>query len=75
MNGMKAKVINDKLTLFTEPGGIHYVDWVSKGEIVEVLEGWEYDDRDWKDKRFVKVKIPNGKEGYCIIAGLTPIKG
>lgn len=71
---MKAKVIFDKLVVFTTPGGVHYVTWMDKGDICFITEGYEYSERPWKDKRFCKVVTPTGEVGFCAIAGLTPIK-
>lgn len=69
-----ARVINDQVTMFTKPGGHRYVDWVKRGETVYILEGYRYEERTWKDKRFVKVLNKRGNIGFCIIDGLTPIK-
>ena len=70
---IRCKVINDRMVVFTKPGGVNYVDWVDKGAVVEVTEGWKYEERPWKNKLFVKVKLSNGKEGYAIASALSPI--
>lgn len=40
------------------------------GDTVDVIEGWRYKDRKWKDKRFVKVLNGNAV-GYVLAAGLA----
>lgn len=69
---IRCKVINDRMVVFTKPGGVNYVDWTVKGETVYVTEGWKYDERTWKNKDFVKVKLSNGKEGFALASALTP---
>lgn len=69
-----ASVIYDHIVVFSKPGGVHYVCFLKRGDKVAITEGYEYNDRTWKDKRFVKVVCPNGEVGFCIIDGLTPIK-
>ena len=71
---MRAKCVYDKLVVFTKPGGHHYVDWMIKGETCEITEGYRYEDRTWKQKDFVKVKLNSGKEGYAFALGLSPIE-
>jgi hypothetical protein len=61
---MTATIAYDVATLFSTPGGVRYVQFLYSGEQVEILQGWKYEDRPWKDKRFIKVQAKSGKIGY-----------
>lgn len=70
---MKAQVIYRETVLWNSPGGTRYKDIAHFGDIVEVVEGWEYKSRTWKDKRFVKV-IYGNKMGFINVNALSPYK-
>lgn len=71
---MTAKVIFDRLIVFKEPGGTTYVTMLYKGDTVNIIKGYAYEERIWKDKQFVQIMTPGGKVGYATIHALTPIK-
>jgi hypothetical protein len=71
---VKARVIYDRVVVFDRPGGVHYTTFVYKGDMVTVIEGWEYDQRDWKDKQFVKVLCPDGNTGYMNAHSLQEVR-
>lgn len=70
---MKAKVLKNRLVVYKKPGSPRYLTWLEKGDIVDIVEGFRYDDRPWKDKRYVKVQLEDSREGFCIAGGLSPI--
>jgi hypothetical protein len=41
------------------------------GDEIEVLDGWNYESRTWKDKRFLKAQA-KGKIGYILASAITP---
>lgn len=55
MPSQKATVRYDRVVMWEKQGGNHYVTFLSKGDEVEVLVGWAYSERTWKDKRYLKV--------------------
>ena len=41
--------------MWKKPGGHRHVKILHKGDKVDILQGWSFDERTWKDKRYVKV--------------------
>ena len=70
---MRAKVIYRDVVLWDEPGGVHHKAFLHLGDEVEVIGGWEYKDRQWEDKRFLKVRA-KGRTGYLLASAITPYK-
>lgn len=70
---IKATVRYDKVVMWDKPGGNHYVTFLSKGDEVEVLVGWVYSERTWKDKRYLKV-MAKQRIGYVLAESLTTSK-
>jgi hypothetical protein len=50
-----ATIRYQEVVMWKKPGGHHHVKILHKGDKVEVLQGWSFDERTWKDKRYVKV--------------------
>lgn len=73
-NQTQAKVIYDRVVIFEKPGGTRYTTFLFKGDIVTIIDGYRYDDRSWKDKKFVKVRCPNGEEGYMSAQALQEVR-
>lgn len=71
---MRASVIYDRVVVFQSPGSTTYIDMVHKGDVVIITKGFEYSERDWRDKEFVEVITSNHKVGYMTIRALSPIK-
>lgn len=71
---LKAKVIYDRVVLFEQPGSTRYVTMVYKGDICTIVDSWLHADRPWKDKQFVKVISPDGKEGYMNVHALQEVR-
>lgn len=71
----KAKVIYDRLVVFKEPGGTSYITLLHKGDVVTIVKGESYSDRDWKDKRFMQIMTSDGKIGYIAACAVTLKKG
>lgn len=74
MDLVKAKVIPSRVVMFDGPGSAHYVGFLHCGDIVTVLEGFNYKDRKWNDKTFLKVTNQNGLIGYIKSVNITPLK-
>lgn len=70
----KAKVDWARIVLWDKPGGTHHKAFLMKNDEVMVLQGWEYENRPWKDKSFVKAQDEKGHIGYCLAAALKPTK-
>lgn len=70
---MKAQVIYRETVIWKEPGGTHHKAIVHFGDILDVIEGWEYNSRTWKDKRFVKVLFGN-TIGFVSVNAISPYK-
>lgn len=70
---MKAKILWREIVMWDEPGGVRYKTILHMGDIVEVIDGWRYNDRTWQDKRFVKV-IAKNKIGYVRADALSQVK-
>lgn len=70
---MKAKILWREIVMWDEPGGVRYKAILHMGDIVEVVDGWRYNDRTWQDKRFVKV-IAKNKIGYVRADVLSQVK-
>lgn len=71
---MKMRVCYDRVVLWDKPGGTRYVTFLYKGDIVEILEGYSYDERTWEDKRFIKVKSPKGYVGFVLANAIADLK-
>lgn len=52
---MTATIRYQEVVMWKKPGGHHHVKILHKGDKVDVLQGWSFDERTWKDKRYVKV--------------------
>jgi hypothetical protein len=70
---MKAKILWREIVMWDEPGGVRYKAILHMGDIVEVIDGWRYNDRTWQDKRFVKL-IAKNKIGYVRADTLSQVK-
>ena len=66
---MGAVVLWERLTMWKEPGGSHYVSFLKRGDIIEIAEGYSYSERPWKDKRFIKV-YGNGAVGFVLASAI-----
>lgn len=60
--------------MWKKPGGNHHVKILHKGDTVEVVQGWRYDERAWNDKRYVKVS-KNCQVGYVLAEALDYAEG
>lgn len=67
---MTATVRYQEVVMWKKPGGHHHVKILHKGDKVEVLQGWSFDERTWKDKRYVKVE-QGGRIGYILAEALS----
>lgn len=56
--------------MWKKPGGHHHVKILRKGDKVEILQGWSFDERTWKDKRYVKV-MKDSLIGYVLAEALS----
>ena len=56
--------------MWKKPGGHHHVKILHKGNKVDVLQGWSFDERTWKDKRYVKV-MKDSLIGYVLAEALS----
>ena len=70
MKSMIATVRYDTVVMWERPGDTHYVTFLKKGDTVEILVGWKYSERTWKDKRYLKV-LAKHKIGYVLAESLT----
>lgn len=59
--------------MWKKPGGHHHVKILHKGDKVEVLQGWSFNERTWKDKRYLKV-MAKQRIGYVLAESLTTSK-
>lgn len=73
-DSVKAKVVYDRVVVFDKPGSTHYVTFVYKGDVVTVTKGYNFVERDWKDKQFVEIETAKGEKGFMTVHGLTPIR-
>lgn len=71
---MDVKVCYDRVVLWQEPGGTHYVTFAYKGQTLRVLKGYSYDERTWKDKDYMYVQTINGHKGYIKANSVTDLK-
>lgn len=67
---MKMRVCYDRVVLWDKPGGTRYVTFLYKGDIVEVIEGYSYEERNWDDKKFMKIQSPKGYVGFVLASAL-----
>lgn len=67
---INATIRYDKVVMWKKPGGIRYVTFLKKGDNVDILVGWKYSERTWKDKRYLKVRH-NDDVGYILAESLT----
>lgn len=74
MELQKARVIPSRVVMFDSPGSVHHVGFLHEGDVVTVLEGFNYKDRKWNDKTFLKVANQNGLIGYIKSVNITPLK-
>lgn len=56
--------------MWRKPGGHHHVKILRKGDKVDVLQGWSFDERTWKDKRYIKV-MKDSLIGYVLAEALS----
>lgn len=56
--------------MWKKPGGYHHVKILRKGDKVDVLQGWSFDERTWKDKRYIKV-MKDSLIGYVLAEALS----
>lgn len=56
--------------MWKKPGGHHHVKILRKGDKVEILQGWSFDERTWKDKRYIKV-MKDSLIGYILAEALS----
>lgn len=70
MSSQKATIRYDKVVMWKKPGGIRYVTFLKKGDNVDILVGWKYSERTWKDKRYLKVRAKQ-QTGYVLAEALT----
>ena len=68
-----AKVITQDCVMWKEPGGNKHTKILRFGDVVEVVLGWDYNERTWKDKRFVKAMFGNSM-GYINVSNISPVK-
>ena len=73
-NFIKCKVIYDRCMLWKTPGGVRHVCFLFKGNILWVTQGWRYEERPWKDKRFVKVLLLTGQVGYVRVDAIKQVE-
>lgn len=69
----KAVVLHREAVLWKKPGGVHHIKILHFGDAVEVLEGYKYSERRWKDKRFIKA-VSGGRIGFINASAITPLK-
>lgn len=74
MELQKARVIPSRVVMYDKPGSAHYVGFLYQGDVVTILEGFEYKDRNWDDKKFIKIANQNGLIGYIGASNVTPLK-
>ena len=74
MELQKARVIPSRVVMFDGPGSVHHVGFLHEGDVVTILEGFEYKDRTWRDKKFIKIANQNGLIGYIGASSVTPLK-
>jgi hypothetical protein len=67
---MIATIRYQEVVMWKKPGGHHHVKILHKGDKVDVLQGWSFNERTWKDKRYVKVER-GGRIGYILAEALT----
>lgn len=73
-NGLPiAHVRYNQVVVWKKPGGHHHVKILKRGDTVNILSGWKYDERTWKDKNYIKVLV-NNSIGYVLAAPLSDIK-
>lgn len=60
--------------MWKKPGGNHHAKILHKGDTVEVIQGWRYDERTWNDKRYVKV-AKDCQIGYVLAEALNYAEG
>lgn len=68
-----AKVITQDAVLWKEPGGNKHTKILRFGDVVQVIQGWDYNERTWKDKRFVKAMFGSSM-GYINVSNISPVK-
>ena len=67
---MTATIRYQEVVMWKKPGGHHHVKILHKGDKVEVLQGWSFDERTWKDKRYAKV-MKDSLIGYVLAEALS----
>lgn len=67
---MTATIRYQEVVMWKKPGGHHHVKILRKGDKVEILQGWSFDERTWKDKRYVKV-MKDSLIGYILAEALS----
>lgn len=67
---IKATVRYQEVVMWKKPGGYHHVKILRKGDKVDVLQGWSFDERTWKDKRYIKV-MKDSLIGYVLAEALS----
>lgn len=67
---MIATIRYQEVVMWKKPGGHHHVKILHKGDKVDVLQGWSFNERTWKDKRYVKVER-GGQTGYVLAEALA----
>lgn len=67
---MTATVRYQEVVMWKKPGGYHHVKILRKGDKVDVLQGWSFDERTWKDKRYIKV-MKDSLIGYVLAEALS----
>lgn len=67
---MTATIRYQEVVMWKKPGGHHHVKILRKGDKVEILQGWSFDERTWKDKRYVKV-MKDSLIGYVLAEALS----
>jgi hypothetical protein len=67
---MIATIRYQEVVMWKKPGGHHHIKILHKGDKVDVLQGWSFNERTWKDKRYVKVER-GGRIGYILAEALT----
>lgn len=65
-----ATIRYQEVVMWKKPGGHHHAKILHKGDKVDVLQGWSFNERTWKDKRYVKV-MKDSSIGYILAEALS----
>lgn len=68
-----AVVLWERAVLWKKPGGSHYVKFLKRGDKLTILQGTRYKEREWKDKRFLKV-CHGSAVGFVLVNAISTIK-